>query len=762
MDTYDALSGKGAVLPAPLNSTNLSRTVDSIPDISTKMDLTIPLEELSELQAVPINQLFTFRGEVYLKISNDLTLSAQKILSNSGAAVQLVPDFADSISECIDTEKLYVLPDGFIYAYMYGTAEPTNLLVTNQIYLNKRKNSGHNITAANGYITTDLIPVKEDDILRFSSASLLNGTYCRLKFFDSAGNRVILGGDDWNLNKEFKIETDSSGTPYIIVGRYNSTMGDDATNQKSSNAGQIASCYMNLMLSSSEIADIGDTVVTNNEPMDGGSEYSWRNTGHAFVPADYESRINDLEAASSAHDDAIALLNDRMDNREDAVLNSFSAGQITAPSPQSPADSSAEADFDADNINAEDIYHALDSLCEEFPDCITRETLGKDASGQYDWNRYVFCRHYYSAWQKADHPALYAWKNQNTIIFSESVSPRIGDTLYSTDYSAIAYGVVSAVDNAAQTRTLNGLVFERCKASDVAPTLVYTSILDEDANAAVYSERKTVITHVAEKSSSSFIGADGNTYFRCPMGDRDSKMEHEKTIVIGANEHGYPGDPRDPAIITARLLNDLCRGNNENHFISYLMDHYMIVVCPIVNPWGFSASSGGYVNYHNVNINRNYDTPGWGNLYDAGGQGEYGGSEIETQYFMNTISSSHAAVAVSYHALGYSGSSESTAGYVCHYQYNGIAEDADQLASIAELMKSKYGLKFTSYGEANPLIVAKSPAYITFAGAKGGIIEMQPCEREKNGNASYHTSRMMEANYTLMLNTLYLFLSDTE
>ena len=34
--------------------------------------------------------------------------------------MQLVPVFANSVEECTDTEKVYVLPDGYVYAYMWG------------------------------------------------------------------------------------------------------------------------------------------------------------------------------------------------------------------------------------------------------------------------------------------------------------------------------------------------------------------------------------------------------------------------------------------------------------------------------------------------------------------------------------------------------------------------------------------------------------------------------------------------------------------
>jgi hypothetical protein len=72
-------------------------------------------------------------------------------------------------------------------------------------------------------------------------------------------------------------------------------------------------------------------------------------------------------------------------------------------------------------------------------------------------------------------------------------------------------------------------------------------------------------------------------------------------------------------------------------------------------------------------------------------------------------------------------------------------------------MKANYNLSFTSYGTADPINSAKSPSYITFAGAKGGIIEMNDYDV---ASEAYHTSFTMEADYTLLLNCIYMWLSD--
>ena len=85
------------------------------------------------------------------------------------------------------------------------------------------------------------------------------------------------------------------------------------------------------------------------------------------------------------------------------------------------------------------------------------------------------------------------------------------------------------------------------------------------------------------------------------------------------------------------------------------------------------------------------------------------------------------------------------------------------MEKIAENMKANYNLKFTSYGEAPQETTSKSPTYITKIGAKGGIIEMQPREGYiGESTASLHSARIMEANYTLLLEAIYMWLTDYE
>lgn len=453
--------------------------------------------------------------------------------------------------------------------------------------------------------------------------------------------------------------------------------------------------------------------------------------------------------------ETVATINEPIGSSTETVYNWVSTGEAHTPS-----------DFDAEACTAQNIDDYMGILCANYPNYIVKETMGKDESGQFDCNRYVLSAHYYSAWQKTNYPKMYGWKNGSKVIYSRSVSPRIGDTMYSTACIGTAYSTVTAVDNANQSRTVNGETFSRYSAGDAEPTLAFVSVVDDAAGSGiVYDETAKAIATVSGITAAAMSDSKGNSYTRYPLGDRRKDMTRPTVVVIGANEHGPQGDPKEPAIICARLAKDLCECRKaDNWMLRHLKNTCMVVLVPVINPYGFtygddeSGTRYGYYNANSVNINRNYDCRGFGLETNAGPCGAYGGSENETQYFMNTISEPGAAVAISIHCLGYtSGANDG----LMHYQGNGF--NADKLAEIAQAIKVNYNLRLTSYSDAPLDTTAKSPTYITQAGAVGGIIEMQAREGKLGEDgAALHTARIMEANYTLLLQCVHMWLTDYE
>lgn len=202
---------------------------------------------------------------------------------------QLKPEFANSIAECTNTAKLYVLPDGLIYAYMLTevSKEPTNLLPlatdTDRLTIYNSKgfatdtrlsgSSGTTSTSsATGIKTTGFIPAKAGDKLYWSDMAWAGATV-QMYIIAYDSNNAVTGKITIANTTEYPAPT----MPLTL---------DSATFGSNFDAIRISAATMSE-----------NTVITINESIEGGTttEYGWASTGHAFVPADYEDRIIELE-----------------------------------------------------------------------------------------------------------------------------------------------------------------------------------------------------------------------------------------------------------------------------------------------------------------------------------------------------------------------------------------------------------------------------------------------------------------------------------
>lgn len=205
---------------------------------------------------------------------------------------QLKPEFANDISECTDTAKLYVLPDGYIYAYIYSFADAyRDLAIDNSAdwLINTRFNSSWVETSASGVDVTNFIPVTYNTILHikgFDIFSDINGAnYGRIYFYDGTKTKIYFQTPHAirDLKPEFFTTASYDDTVTIIDL---AALMDYYENLRSGVA------YIRL----GGIPTANDVIVTDNQDIVAGSkEYAWTNTGMAFVPTDYEERINDLE-----------------------------------------------------------------------------------------------------------------------------------------------------------------------------------------------------------------------------------------------------------------------------------------------------------------------------------------------------------------------------------------------------------------------------------------------------------------------------------
>lgn len=222
---------------------------------------------------------------------------------------QLKPEFANNISECTDTSKLYVLPDGYIYAYM-----TTTVYVENNEYnpdtasFNVRLNSNAANAAQNGCLATDYIAVDYDknEIVTIKGIEKLvsnYNAYFTIDYYDSNKAKVRNQVADYH----FYADTSKITLPMsikIFDPPQNSGISATLTNTK----------YVRIRLG---IAD--NTVSINSSYCEGlvinfssknktETVEQWANTGRAFVPADYEDRIVSLEGKSRNYEERITLL----------------------------------------------------------------------------------------------------------------------------------------------------------------------------------------------------------------------------------------------------------------------------------------------------------------------------------------------------------------------------------------------------------------------------------------------------------------------
>lgn len=242
---------------------------------------------------------------------------------------QLAPEFANTVGECTDTTKLYVLPDGHIYAYMTQTGP----LFTNQLtkavdtdgtpyadgagYVDGKSfySVVNNVESAKPYsecvadsadnILTGLIPYNQANTIRVSGFTGDLTSFDYLVFFDGNLNTVIQTGRLTNYVNTY-------GQTYADEAAFGGAVKTFTLDRTvlATKTGYWANSLANakyVALSSNHL-DADRLVITFDEEIAYGTSSQWRNTGHAFVPADYESRIIPLEEAEADHEARIKAL----------------------------------------------------------------------------------------------------------------------------------------------------------------------------------------------------------------------------------------------------------------------------------------------------------------------------------------------------------------------------------------------------------------------------------------------------------------------
>lgn len=330
---------------------------------------------------------------------------------------------------------------------------------------------------------------------------------------------------------------------------------------------------------------------------------------------------------------------------------------------------------------------------------------------------------------------------------------------------------ITAMSATNRTRTIGGVVYTRYEAGDVEPTVIHTDISDS-------------------RNGNASITEGGITYYRYPLGDLGANRKKLIPVLMWANEHGDMAktdktlyhETKMCSVVVGRFLRDLATGEQEQNVLyKFIRENCMLIVIPVVNPFGYnirltggttSNSDNGYLNVNRVNINRNFDTPGWDKMGETN-MGAYAGSENETQYVMNTLSESKAVVAMSIHGVG---------GWEKHCAHqgqnpDGTHYDKEVMAKISDFLYANYGYKLIFYDRRDtdgvldleppngtsknlPSVASKSPSYITQCGAYGGIVELQADDAKTSGYVLELKANVVENAYAQVLNLLAKWLYD--
>ncbi len=191
---------------------------------------------------------------------------------------QLKPEFVNTIEECTDASKVYVLPDGYIYAYMYNS----------------------------GYSDNDIMPISETtqtkNGLTFTpdgeGGYILNGTATASAVYKIYESNTSLP-ESFEVGKKYKLILKSGyiGTTSIMIDYGNGFESFTAvTNNANYVEFTIPDNAVGMQIKYYPATNYAYTnEIVKYECYTYIEGYSYANTGHAFIPADYEDKIIALE-----------------------------------------------------------------------------------------------------------------------------------------------------------------------------------------------------------------------------------------------------------------------------------------------------------------------------------------------------------------------------------------------------------------------------------------------------------------------------------
>jgi hypothetical protein len=219
---------------------------------------------------------------------------------------QLKPEFANNKEELDssgDTTKLYVLPDGYIWAHM-KTVKPA---YNNLIKVAMEEPDGTALYNGVGYQDGYRWSSSKKGPDQYSSARLTGwipyklGATLRIKNFGlTAASGYVAGG--------YIVQRAADGsTTTVTIGKQTEDFYSTTLNTSSATHFRISG------YGTGQDASIGAPIITLNEEIVEGTveSFEWTQTPHRIVPGEYEDRIVKLESASSTHSSKITQLENK-------------------------------------------------------------------------------------------------------------------------------------------------------------------------------------------------------------------------------------------------------------------------------------------------------------------------------------------------------------------------------------------------------------------------------------------------------------------
>lgn len=314
-------TANGAVISITDKNGTTTATVtngkDGLAGAAGKDGTSVTVASVSESTADGGSNVVTFSDGKKLNIKNG---------RNGIDATPVTPLFVNTIEECTDTTKPYVLPDGYIYAYVMketvGGAGYTNLVPTStdtdgSVYNgtgykdNARLSSsgGVSSTAQTGSVVIGFSPCTIDDVIRIKGAKWIGNATGHYNFNLYSSSKTFLDGAN---------TAENGHTPYDRTG--SAFVYDDATGittidlaQTTWKTGGQTPAFFRINV----YGKGADLIITVNEEIKEAGptiSYQWVNTGHTFVPADYEDRILSLEADTSKNTENITSLQEQVND----------------------------------------------------------------------------------------------------------------------------------------------------------------------------------------------------------------------------------------------------------------------------------------------------------------------------------------------------------------------------------------------------------------------------------------------------------------